>query len=318
MTNYTASRPLQNKAAGDAFALGQTRAFNEVQAAFNRKTVMKGTHMVKRIEGALSATFPAIGKAKAKYHTPGTELTGEVIQSGEKVITLDDLLVADTFLDKVDLVKTYFDVASEYNVQLGDALAQTYDRNILSMLVKACRDGEAGATDSHGPAVSVNIGATPTTADLIDAIYDAQVAFDEGDVPEGDRYCFLSHADANKIGRDTTLTSGDFDRSGKNNLINGWVGYLAGFTLVRTNNLAVNHITETDYPDTAGNKYGVDATDTGMVFMQRGAIGTLEAISLTLEHVYQVERKGTLYTAHMDVGHGVLRPDLIREARKAV
>lgn len=317
MSAYTASRVLQNKGAGDTEALGLKKAANEILAAFNSKTVLKDKHIVKQANGQISIQFPAIGKANAAYHTPGAELTGGAIESGEVVITIDDLLVSDTFLAKIDLAKAHFNVQPEYTFQLGDALAQTYDRNLFSMAIKSCRAGDTGPTSDHGAAVTDNIGLTPTVSDLKTAFYDAQVAWDEGDVPEDWRYAFVPPSVASTLAQDTTITSGDFDKRGVNDLVRGQIGELAGFKIIKTNNMAVDHTASTDYPDTAGAKYGAAATDTKILFMHRNALGTAELMGVRMEHEYSVRHKGTLLTADMAVGHGVLRPDMIREARAA-
>jgi hypothetical protein len=89
-----------------------------------------------------------------------------VIQQDEKVITIDDLLIADTFIARIDEAMSQFEVRSEYSRQMGDALAQTYDRNLLSLAVKAARDTGAGGIGvgavGQGNATSQHVGATPT------------------------------------------------------------------------------------------------------------------------------------------------------------
>jgi len=201
MANATPSRIGQTLGAGDTRSLFLKVFSGEVLTTFNAKTIMKDKTRVRNISSGKSAQFPAIGKTKAEYHTPGAEITGNVIQQDEKVITIDDLLIANTFIARIDEAMSHFDVRSEYSVQMGQALAQTYDRNLLSLAVKACRDpaGLGNGAVGQGDAVSAAIGATPSVQNIVDAAYAAAQAFDEKNIPENDRYLIVSPATYYKL-----------------------------------------------------------------------------------------------------------------------
>ena len=83
--------------------------------------------------------FPASGLASAADHTPGAELTGVALDHSEKVITVDDLLVAHAFIAKIDEAMNHYDVRSIYSTELADALAQTYDKNVAQNIILAAR-----------------------------------------------------------------------------------------------------------------------------------------------------------------------------------
>ena len=243
---------------------------------------------------------------------------GNNIKHDEKVITIDDLLISNTFISNIDEAKNHYEVRSEYSRQMGDALAQTYDRNLLSMAVKAARDPSGlglGVAD-QGSAASVNLGsATPTTAAIVSAIYDAAAALDEKNVPETDRFVIVNPAVYYALVQEDKLINRDFGENGSYS--KGAVFNVAGMTIVKSNNLAVDHTAATAYPD-FNSKYAVNAADTSALIIQRQALGPVQLMDLATEMEYDIRRQGTLAVSKMAVGHGVLRPECIVELRAAV
>jgi hypothetical protein len=318
MANATPSRLGQANLTGATDALFLKVFSGEVMSTFAAKTVMKDKTRIRSIKSGKSAQFPAIGKTVAEYHTPGAEILGNNIKHDEKVITIDDLLISNTFISNIDEAKNHYEVRSEYSRQMGDALAQTYDRNLLSMAVKAARDPSGlglGVAD-QGSAASVNLGsATPTTATIVSAIYDAAATMDEKNVPETDRFVIVNPAVYYALVQEDKLINRDFGENGSYS--KGAVFNVAGMTIVKSNNLAVNHTTATAYPDFSS-KYAVDASDTSALIIQRQAMGTVQLMDLATEMEYDIRRQGTLAVSKMAVGHGVLRPECIIELRAAV
>lgn len=310
------SRIGQINLTGDARALFLKVFSGETLATFNSATVMKDKVRVRTISSGRSAQFPTIGKTVAEYHQPGNEILGNRIRHDEKVITIDDLLIANTFIARIDEAMSHFEVRSEYSKQIGQALAQTYDRNLLSMAVKACRDTGpgglgAGAAD-FGNASSVSVGANPSVQAVVDAIYAAARILDERNVPGEGRYCFVSPLWYWQLVTNTALLDRDF--GGDNGVYSdGKIWNVAGIKIVKTNNLRVNHITSTvDF----GTKYQVNASDTAALIMHPDAMGTVKLMDLSSEMEYDIRRQGTLMVSKMAVGHGVLRPDCLIELRQ--
>ena len=318
MANANPSRIGQALGTGDTRNLFLKVFSGEVLTTFNTKTVMKDKVRVRNISSGKSAQFPAIGKTSASYHTPGAEINGNIIQQDEKVITIDDLLIANTFISKIDEAMSHFEVRSEYSTQMGEALSQTYDRNLLSLAIKAARDTGAGGIGKgavgQGDAVSATLGATPTTADFIAAMYTAARVLDDKNVPDSDRYVLVSPEWYWRLVTDDKLLNRDFGGSGVYQ--DGTVLKVAGLNIVKTNNLAVNHLTATDFPDYAS-KYAVDATKTLGLVMHPQALGTVKLLDLASEMEYDIRRQGTLMVSKMAVGHGVLRPECLYEIKKA-
>ncbi|WP_316172974.1 phage capsid protein [Bradyrhizobium sp. SZCCHNRI2049] len=327
MANANPSRVGQQLGAGDTRALFLKVFSGEVLTTFNTKTLMKEKTRVRNISSGKSAQFPAIGRTKASYHTPGTEIVGDIIQQDEKVITIDDLLIADTFIARIDEAMSQFEVRSEYSRQMGDALAQTYDRNLLSLAVKAARDGVASTPTGLGigavgqkNANSVKLGSvTPAVQTIIDAAFAAATGFDLANIPEENRLLLVDPATYYALVTSDKLLNLFYNPGNNGSYSDGTVKTVAGFQIVKTNNLRLDHTLAANtsvYPDYNG-KYGVNASDTVGLFYHPQALGTVKLLDLSSEMEYDIRRQGTLMVSKMAVGHGVLRPECIWEIRAA-
>lgn len=321
MSDATASRIGQSLGAGDPRALFLKVFSGETMVSYNAAVVMKDKTRVRHIKNGKSAQFAAIGKTKAQYHTPGTEIVGNVIQSDEKVITIDDVLIADTFIARIDEAMSQFDVRSEYSVQQGQALAQTYDRNLLSLAVKTARDTGAGGTGlgavGQGNAVSAHIGVSPVVQTIIDAAFAAAVNFDQKNIPEDNRFLIVSPSTYYALVGSDKLLNLWYNPGNNGSYSDAKVKTVAGFQIIKSNNLCVDHTAATaTYPD-YGSKYTVNASDTTALLFHPSALGTVELLGMASEMEYDLRRQGTLMISKIAVGHGVLRPEGLYELRAA-
>lgn len=315
MANAAPSRVGQANNAGATDALFLKVFSGEVLTSFNANTVMADKTRVRNISSGKSAQFPAIGRITASYHTPGAEITGKTVEHGEKVVTIDDLLISDSFIANIDEAKNHYEVRSEYSTQMGQALAQTYDRNLLSLAVKTARAGEAGGVAAQGAAVSTNLGSlTPTIQTLVDALYAEAAAMDNLYLPANDRFVIVDPVTYYGLVQNDKLIDRDFN-NGNGSYADGTVMKVAGMSIVKSSNLALDHTTATvDF----GTKYQVDASDTMALVFQKGALATVKLMDVASESEYDIRRQGTLMVSKMAVGHGAVNPQGIRELRKAV
>ena len=314
MSNANPSRLGHAGLSGATDALFLKVFSGEVMSTFNSQTVMKEKTRIRSINNGKSAQFAAIAKTVAEYHTAGAEILGNNIEHGEKIITIDDLLIANTFISKIDEAKNHYDVRAEYSKQMGQALAQTYDRNLLSMAVKAARDpsGIGAGVAGQGNAASEEIGAAPTTTQLVTAIYDAAATLDTANVPEDERFVIVSPATFYALVQEDKLINRDFGTNGSYS--DGTIMRVAGMQIIKSNNLVVDHTSATAYPDFSS-KYAVDGSDTKALIIQKQALGTVQLMDMATEMEYDIRRQGTLAVSKMAVGHGVLRPECIIELR---
>lgn len=311
MSNANPSRVGQANLAGGTDALFLKVFSGEVMSSFNAKTVMADKTRVRNITSGKSAQFAAIGRIGAQYHTPGTEITGSNVEHGEKVVTIDDLLISDSFIANIDEAKNHYEVRSEYSNQMGAALAQTYDRSLISLAVKTAAAAEAGAVADQGAAANTNIGATPTVQTIVDALYAEAAAMDELYLPAEDRFVIVSPSTYWGLVQNNKLVDRDYGENGSYS--DGTIIKVAGMSIVKSANLGINHTLNTgDYPDTSGAKYMTDTTGISALIMQRTALGTVKLMELASESEYDIRRQGTLMVSKMACGHGAIRPEGIR------
>lgn len=315
MSNTTPSRLGQALAAGDAEALFLKVFAGEVMTIFEAENVTKGRTMVRTIQNGKSAQFPVMGRASAFYHVPGNEILGGSIKHNEKLITIDDLLISPVFIADIDEAKNHYDVRSHYSTEVGRVLAQTWDKQVLQVGVLAARTA-TGNIPGESPAGTVITEAVANDFNdpdkLAAAFYAAAQTFDEKNVPEQDRVCYLPPARYWKLIQSDKVVSRDF--GGQGDRTKGTIFEIAGIEIVKTNNLPNSNIT-TGVQAGTGNKYVGDFTKTVGLFMHKSAIGTVQLMDLSTRSDYDPRRLGTQVLSKLAVGHGVLRPEAAVELK---
>lgn len=312
MSNANPSRVGQANLAGVTDALFLKVFSGEVMSSFNAKTVMADKTRVRNITSGKSAQFPAIGRIGAEYHTPGAEILGTNVEHGEKVVTIDDLLISNSFISNIDEAKNHYEVRSEYSNQMGAALAQTYDRSLISLAVKTAAAGDSGAVADQGSASNTDIGLSPTVQTVVDAIYAEAAAMDELYLPAEDRFVIVSPTDYWGLVQNDKLIDRDFGQNGS--YADGTVMKVAGMTIVKSANIGINHAAAgntADYPDFSS-KYMTDTSAIKALILQRTALATVKLMDLASESEYDIRRQGTLMVSKMACGHGAVRPEGIR------
>lgn len=305
------SRLGQVNASGATDALFLKIFSGEVLTEFNRNTVFMDRHFVRSITSGKSAQFPQIGKASAAYHTPGTWIVGSAIDHAEKVITIDDLLIADTFISNIDEAMNHYDVRGPYSQELGRVLARTFDQNVARVAILAARATNPLTGRAGGARVSD--AAMDTDASKISAaLFTAAQTLDENDVPAEDRYAFFRPAQFYLLAQDTTLIDNRWGGAGS--LSQGSIETLAGFPIVKTNNLP----NADDSANAALNaKYKADYSAVQGLVTHKMAAGTVKLMDLAMESEYEIRNQGTFMVAKYAVGHDFLRPECAVELYKS-
>jgi len=316
MSNATVSFLGKADNSGDDNALFLKVFSGEVLAAFQRRNQMLDMTMVRTISQGKSAQFPAIGKTVAAYHTAGNEITGSVIKKNERVITIDDLLISDSFIAQIDEAKNHYDVRSIYSTEMGNALARTVDQHVLQLAILAAQ-ASATVNGENGGAVITDADAKTNAASLITSIFDAVQTLDEKDVPEDDRFCIVPPSTYYNIVENDKILNRDF--GGTNGVYaDGKVLKVAGVNIVKSNT-AVDAFTDQSGTSSTGenNTYNGDFSNTAAVVFHKSAIGTVKLMDLAMESEYDIRRQGTLMVAKMALGHGILRPEAAVEIQTA-
>ena len=330
----TATRPAGSLSADTALFL---KVFSgEILTAFNETNVAKDLIMTRTISSGKSAQFPVTGKAEAKYHSPGDHLVDDSylsqIAHNEKVINIDDMLVASTMIPRIEEVKNHYDLRSIYSAELGKALAKRLDIQILNTLFAAGLTTTPNVTG--GDTGTQILGADTTTAGgLVEALFEVARSLDEKEVPSDDRFAILTPyqyyklltADNVAINKDTSSGSAD---SAKGNIVE-----VAGIKLYKSPHLAGvqvaasaktnddNAVANSPFANTAisgstspGYKGDLDGVatggdDLGFVAGHSSAVGCVKLLDLATESEYLIERQATLFVAKYAMGLGVLRPE---------
>lgn len=308
MSNATISSIGQVNSAGANDALFLKVFSNEVLSQFIKENKMLGLSTVRTINQGKSATFPVTGTVSSSYHTAGNEITGQAVKHNEKIINLDDMLLADVFVAEIEELKNHYDVRAEYSRQMASALSNTVDKHLLSLAILA---SQASANISGGIAGTeiVDADANTNATSLIESIFEAIQKLDENNVPSDgrvaivapDQYYQLANVDK-LVNRDFSSNNGDFSK--------GTVLSIGGVPVVKSN--TATEVFGTDLSASisgTNNTYNGDFSNHHCVVMHRSAIGSVKRKDLVMESTYDARRIGTLMTARMLMGSGILRPE---------
>ena len=309
MSNAVISSIGQVNSANDANALFLKVFSGEVLSTFGRENQMLGMTSVRTISNGKSAQFPVTGTVSANYHTAGNEILGQAIKHNEKVINVDDMLIADAFIAEIEELKNHYDVRSIYSKEMGQALANKVDKHLLSLAILASRVTTANVTGGKLGTEILDADANTNATSLISSVFEAIQKLDENNVPTAGRVCVVAPdqyyqlANVDKlVNRDFSSDNGDFGK--------GTVLSIGGVPIVKSN--TATEVFGTDLSSAisgTNNTYNGDFSNTYAVVMHSSAIGTVKLKDLVMESNYDYRRIGTLLTARMAMGHGILRPE---------
>lgn len=304
----------------------------EVLQAFETATVMKPLHTVRTISNGKSAQFPLTGIATANYHTPGQDLLTEgsyvsQIKHAEKVISIDNLLTATTFIDKLDEAKNHYDVRSIYSSELGRALAREMDKHLIGVAINTAATFSAAdpapinsaVADLPSSTVLENNALGANGSDLttdgqvtafIDMMFEMAANFDEKNVPSEDRYVVVTPQTYYTIVNSTDgkdLINRDYNPDPSNSFVNAQIASVAGFRMIRSNIAAQIYGTTVTNPTATQNSYGGNFSRVKAIAFQKQAFGTVKLLDLAMESEYEIRLQGHLMVAKYAMGHGSLR-----------
>jgi hypothetical protein len=348
--NQAINRLGQINGANDARALFLKVFSGEIISQYESKCVMKDLVRTRSIATGKSASFPLYGSATAKWHTPGDNILEAAsgyltnFKYAERILTLDNMLTANTLISDVDELINHWDVRSPIATELGRALAYAYDRFAMSTFwaaVNTTTSPISGVSANGTPLVGETItkGTTaPTSTQILDSLYEAQVALDNKDVPVDGRFCVVRPEQYQLLLSAPSVTSNAFRFSSDFGSKVGDVSKgtaatveVAGFKLMKSNlfprfvdlatgdaNIALfaNANAVSDVFATGGVGYSATADAAGKSMIKAwgicghaDAIGCVKKFDVTTEMERKIEYQGTLVVSKMMAGFGVLRPE---------
>lgn len=291
---------------GSKTALFLVKYAGEVLEQFDVTTVFLSRHTIRTIDNGKSAQFPASGLGSAAYHTPGTELVGTIVEHNQRLISIDDQLIAARFIANIDEAMNHYDIRSIYSRDVGRALARTFDSHVAQVGILAARASATVATGNGGTVITD--ADSDTNADsLVASLFTAGQDLDQKNVPAEDRYCFLKPAQYNMLVQNTDLINTLWGGAGS--LAKAQIYEIAGFQLVKTNQLPSTNV------NTGPAAYQGNFSTTTALCMTPEAVGTVKLIDVQTEMAYDIRRQGTLLLAKYAMGHGILRPECAVEIK---
>ena len=316
MANAVASRLGADNGGNDKSALFLKVWSGEVLATFMRENKMLGMTQVRTISSGKSAQFPVIGTTSASYHTPGNEIVGSSINHSEKTINIDDLLVSSAFIANIDEAKNHYDVRSIYTSEMGRALANTVDKNLLQLAVLGAR-ASSTISGGQGGLSHIDADANSNTASLIESIFYCAQNLDEKDVPSEDRYCVVAPSTYYNIVQNDKILNRDFGANNNGVYSDGTVIKVAGVNIIKSNTAVTAYADNSSAVSGANNTYNVNASTTVATVFHKSAIGTVKLMDLGMESEYDIRRQGTLMVGKMALGSGIIRPESACEIKTA-
>ena len=289
----------------------------EVITSFDRASKTQGADMVRSISNGKSASFPVMGRIGAAYHAVGAEILGDAVNSAEKVITINDLLISSVFVSNIEEAKNHWDVRSAYSTEMGRALSFQKDKHILqtigqATLASANVTGGDATTNVINTGIASSTDATAANA-MIDAIFAAAKELDANYVPSEGRKCFMRLEEYYKLANATNAVNVDFSGGANGGVASGKVAKIAGIELVPVPHFVSFNVTSGADAGSAINggstPQAVNLSNFVALVSHPSAVGTVKLMDLAVEKEYDIRRQGTLMVAKYSMGHGVLRPE---------
>jgi len=313
----------QVNGAGDTKALYLKLFTGEVYEAFRNSTIAKGLVMNRTLRGGKEAQFIHTGRIQAGYHVPGTAILGSGDPlAAETTIAMDDLLVASAFVDNLDEVLAQYDIRGPIARQIGQSLAEFYDRRIFRVLDRASSATAPVTGEPGGFQINLGAGNEYDAQALVDGFFEAAARLDEVAAPKDGRvavlaprqyYALISQVDTNILNRDYGNSQGSLN-SGEG------LYEIAGISIRKSNNIPFLG----KYGSAAGpsidaaavagenNSYGVaaDFADSCGLIFHRDAAGVVEAIGPSVQTTgadTKVIYQGDVVVGRLAYGAGPVR-----------
>lgn len=349
MTDAVVSRLGQVNATGAVDALFYKKFSGEILTRYEHVKKLKPLVRVRQISEGKSAGFNATYRVRTRYHQAGTEILGQKIKHQEVVVTLDDLLIADTFVAKIDELKNHYDVRAPYANELGDALALFEDRTIAQCIVKAARGAELFVGDGGGSSVQESdIGMSAdfdaSGSDLISALNKGKQNLDERRVPVDTmtvnalllpaQWYLIANSDKNlntqtggqgaSVAHQVLRTVSDIVIQKSNAPLFGYdvTPYNAstnpnGIVMSATDTYADTLVSIEDaLPNDYPTKYQLDLVNTVGTVWVEPAVAYLQLLGLNMDFPWDARRRGTLMIAEMAIGMDALRTKCAVEIKR--
>lgn len=329
-TDQTVSFTGQQNLSGDKRALFQTLFAGEVLTEFHVQNKFLNTHRVKTLTNGKEFAFPMVGVYNdTAYHTPGTLIEGKTLAHAKRKVSVDDLLIAPVFMDKLDESMLEYDSRSIYTGECGKSLAHVADRNMgrtgckAALITSAAEATAAGLTPVTGETFTPNpvfgaVGDELKGAKIYEKVLEARQNWEEAGVDYSNATLFLRPAQYFALLNDTSIQNMIWmnkDVGGSGNTGDASIAKIAGINIVVTNHLpSTDQTLASEDPEPLAahsnreTQYRGDYSKVMGLITCPDAMATVKIHDLMTEGEYQINRQGWLYVAKYAMGHDILRP----------
>ncbi|WP_242076574.1 phage capsid protein [Brevundimonas diminuta] len=283
----------------------------EIQAAYERMTIMRDKHRIFKLENGKTLRFPRVGRATASYHTPGTEILGKQIDHDEIVLSSDDKLISDVFVADIHEILNHFDVRGEYTRQLAEALAVQFDQNVMRAVIKAARTNDLLGGPVAKPVQVAGLDTDVTK--LFAAVSTAKQTLDENfvRVDQVPVYALFKTAAWYLMAQSDKNLNRDYN-GGDASIRNHTLTTIDGVQILKSNLCPwVNDSANSNIPT----RYRQNmATTVGAVWTP-DAVATAEVQAMSVQTEEQISKQGTLILARQMSGSDTFRASNAVELR---
>lgn len=319
--SVTVSRPGQNLGTGDEKALLQRKMGAEILATLHTESDARKYFRVTNVAGAKGKRFPAVGTATGAYHTPGAEVTGQVIKHTERNIDTDDLLVASTYIDRLDEIMAEYDYRAPYSNEFGVFLAKQFDFKAFTTAVLAARASSVIPGSRPGGSQVTSATMDTSASEIAKAVFAARTQLTLNGVGKSDVAAFFSPVKIALLVQNKETINKDWGGAGS--YADGSIFRIGGVDLIETVSLPGADLTDNTAITAAGldpnlvlAKYRGDYSKTQGLVCHKDAIGIIQAMDVNTEISWQEKNRAFLIVAEMSCGAGILRPEASIEIAK--
>ena len=141
-----------NGATGTARELFQEKAATDVLKYFKVTNVARPLITNDSIDSGKSKSFPVVGNATASARDEETlsELSLDSVKATERVISIDDLTVAHSWISDLDDAMVHYNAKAAHIESIGRALSKAVDIAIIAKVIEAGRIVDATAATAAG------------------------------------------------------------------------------------------------------------------------------------------------------------------------
>lgn len=274
--------------------IGLVKFDNEVISYYNEKTVALNLVRKATIMGGKSKQFIVSGQGgDALTHTPGTDITSNIMDLDEVILVVNDRSYKSFYLDELDEKLSQWDSRFEMVKQSVATINLKIDKELFALVETAISTAPKADQDA-GSIVTMNgyLALTDEEARgqmVMKSIFKLKAEFIKKRVPT-DELVFVTNVDTYfdlVLAKDPI--NKDFNETGNGGIDKGEIFKIAGIKIIHSNNL----------PATANLQ--------GLMFTP-DAVGYLEAIGVKSTLERDPRSLGNLLVSQVAYGTGVLNP----------